>query len=63
MAFEDCPERDAACGCGAVGRCLGGECLACVRIACAEAFGAEGFPLSALGPGADNLIQGGPSGQ
>lgn len=51
VAFEDCPEREAACGCGAVGRCLGSECAACSRVACAEAFGAEDFPLSALGPG------------
>jgi hypothetical protein len=32
--FEGCPERNVACSCGAVGRCLQGECPACWRLAC-----------------------------
>ena len=35
--FEDCPERDAPCGCSNAGRCLRGECAACWRAACIPA--------------------------
>lgn len=35
--FEDCPERDAPCGCNDAGRCLQGECAACWRVACVPA--------------------------
>jgi hypothetical protein len=38
-AFENCPEREAPCGCGAAGCCLRGECLACWRVACVHGFG------------------------
>lgn len=41
VAFENCAERDAPCGCGAVGRCLRAGCPACWRLACVHGFGQE----------------------
>ena len=32
--FEDCPERDVACSCSAVGECLQADCPACWRVKC-----------------------------
>jgi hypothetical protein len=40
--FEDCPERQAPCGCDGAGRCLRADCAACVRAACVRGFGQEG---------------------
>jgi hypothetical protein len=40
-AFEDCPEREAPCGCDAVASCLRGECAACWRVACVHGFGMD----------------------
>jgi len=40
-SFEDCPDRDAPCGCDAAGRCLGQGCKACSRFACVHGFGQE----------------------
>jgi hypothetical protein len=39
VTLEQCPERDAACGCGLAGRCLGADCPACWRVACIRGFG------------------------
>ena len=35
--FEDCPERNVACACSTVGRCLQGGCPACWRVKCVPA--------------------------
>jgi hypothetical protein len=35
--FEDCSERNVACSCGTVGRCLQGDCPACWRANCVPA--------------------------
>ncbi len=40
-AFEDCPEREAPCGCDAAASCLRGECAACWRVACVHGFGMD----------------------
>jgi len=45
--LEDCPERDAPCGCDAAGRCLRGECPACCRVVCVHGFGEE-LPAAAI---------------
>jgi hypothetical protein len=47
-AFEDCPERDAPCGCDAARRCLRGECAACWRVLCVHGVGVEGPPAVAV---------------
>jgi hypothetical protein len=47
-AFEDCPERETPCSCGAAGRCLRGECAACRRVPCVHGVGLEGFPAVAV---------------
>lgn len=41
LPSEDCPERDAPCGCGPAGRCLRGSCPACLRVACVHGFGQD----------------------
>jgi hypothetical protein len=46
-AFEDCPEREALCGCDAAGQCLQGECAACWRVPCVHGLGLEGSPVGA----------------
>jgi hypothetical protein len=37
LTFEDCPERNVACACSAVGECLQGDCPACWRVKCVPA--------------------------
>ena len=51
VAFEDCPEREAPCGCDAVGRCLQGECAACWRVPCIHGLGLMGSPSARAGAG------------
>lgn len=46
--FEDCPEREALCGCDAAGRCLQRECAACWRVRCVHGAGLEDFPAVAV---------------
>ena len=40
-SFENCPDREAPCGCDAAGQCLGADCRACGRYPCIYAFGQE----------------------